>query len=128
MHLLASQTKDSGLFPNSNFNIYKFHNYCMHASDTVSWRKVFFGILDVNILSLITDHGKFEEHTWTTLKTTYFQGVVIKSSGWLLLKSFTTYEKNPYERACRIVSETSANLLNGIERLNSSLLNWTILL
>ena len=74
-----------------------------------------------------TDHNRFEEHTWTTWKTTYFQGVVIKSSGWLLLKSFTAYEKNPYERACRIVSETSANLLNGIERLNSSLLNWTIL-
>ena len=35
MHFLASQTKDFGLFPNSNLNIYKFHNYCMHASDTV---------------------------------------------------------------------------------------------
>ena len=63
----------------------------------------------------------FLEHTWTTWNTTYFQGVVIKSSGWLLLKSCKAYEKNPYERAM-IVRETPTKLLNGNVRLSSSLL------
>ena len=64
----------------------------------------------------------YHEHTWSTWIATYFQGAVIKSSGWLLLKITRTYENNPYERACTIVRETSTMLLKGILRLMSPVL------
>ena len=52
---------DQGLwtFPNSNFNIYKFHVYCMHTSDTVKSEKIqkkcltFLSDLQTNVIGII---------------------------------------------------------------------------